>query len=93
MELEPQTGRKHQLRRHMKHLFHPIVGDTSHGDGRHNVFYREHFELSRLLLIAKSLSFIHPVTHAPIHIEADIGEEVLALFAKFNWPATEAEYR
>ena len=92
MELEPQTGRKHQLRRHMKHLFHPIVGDTSHGDGRHNVFYRDHFQLPRLLLIAKSLSFKHPITNADVHIEADVGEPVLALFAQFGWPATEADY-
>lgn len=43
VRLFPKTGRKHQLRRHMDHLFHPIVGDTTHGDGRHNRFFREHF--------------------------------------------------
>lgn len=39
MHLQPITGRKHQLRRHMKHIFHPIVGDTTHGDGCHNRFF------------------------------------------------------
>ena len=77
----------------MKHLFHPIVGDTTHGDGRHNVFYREHFELPRLLLIAKSLSFIHPVTAQPVHIEAAVGDEVLGLFEQFGWPAQESDYQ
>ncbi|MFT5808038.1 MAG: tRNA pseudouridine65 synthase [Moritella dasanensis] len=92
MELEPQTGRKHQLRRHMRHLFHPIVGDTTHGDGRHNVFYREHFNLQRLLLISKSLSFIHPITEQPVHIEAEVGAEILGLFEQFDWPAQESDY-
>ena len=43
LSLTPETGRKHQLRRHMKHIFHPIVGDTTHGDGKHNNMFREHF--------------------------------------------------
>lgn len=38
LRVSPKTGRKHQIRRHMKHIFHPVVGDTSHGDGRHNAF-------------------------------------------------------
>ncbi|MDF4536342.1 tRNA pseudouridine(65) synthase TruC, partial [Vibrio parahaemolyticus] len=42
MEMQPKTGRKHQLRRHMAHLRHPIVGDTTHGDGVHNRLFREH---------------------------------------------------
>lgn len=92
MALEPQTGRKHQLRRHMKHLFHPIVGDTTHGDGRHNAFYRQHFAVQRLLLIAKSLSFNHPVTLEPVHIEAELGSEVLGLFTQFGWPDLECDY-
>ncbi|MCK5814190.1 MAG: tRNA pseudouridine(65) synthase TruC, partial [Cocleimonas sp.] len=50
MGLSPKTGRKHQLRRHMKHIFHPIVGDTSHGDGKQNTFFREYFDCHRLLL-------------------------------------------
>src|SRR3569623_2121746 len=41
LEVMPHTGRKHQIRRHMKHVFHPVIGDTSHGDGRHNRFFRE----------------------------------------------------
>jgi tRNA pseudouridine65 synthase len=36
MELEPLTGRRHQIRRHFKHLAHPLVGDTTHGKGAHN---------------------------------------------------------
>jgi tRNA pseudouridine65 synthase len=36
VQLEPKTGRKHQLPRHLKHIFHPIMGDTTHGDGKQN---------------------------------------------------------
>ncbi|MEY3001813.1 MAG: tRNA pseudouridine(65) synthase TruC, partial [Pseudomonadota bacterium] len=43
IKLTPKTGRKHQLRRHMKHIFHPIIGDTKHGRGEHNQFFRETF--------------------------------------------------
>ncbi len=46
VKLLPKTGIKHQLRRHMKHIFHPIVGDTKHGRGEHNILLREKFECS-----------------------------------------------
>ena len=47
VELKPQTGRKHQLRRHMAHLRHPIVGDTRHGEGRHNRLYRDKYNVHK----------------------------------------------
>ena len=48
--LQPVTGRQHQLRRHMKHLHHPLIGDTAYGKGLHNRFFREQFGIHRLLL-------------------------------------------
>lgn len=60
IELRPQSGRRHQLRRHMKHVFHPLIGDTNYGEGRHNRYFREHFACHRLMLAATSLSFAHP---------------------------------
>lgn len=57
MKLSPITGRKHQLRRHMTHLFHPIVGDTTHGDTAQNRAVAELTGVSRLLLHAYGLSF------------------------------------
>ncbi|RTZ63157.1 MAG: tRNA pseudouridine(65) synthase TruC [Aquificaceae bacterium] len=73
VKLMPETGRKHQIRRHMKHIFHPIVGDTSHGDGKHNSLFREQFACHRLLLHADCLALKHPlsgdelVIHAALH--------------------------
>lgn len=82
VELKPRTGRKHQLRRHMAHLRHPIVGDSHHGDGRHNRFFREHFNLHRLMLAATTLAFEHPHTKTAVRIELPLPEDLLLPFAK-----------
>jgi tRNA pseudouridine65 synthase len=55
LKLIPRTGRKHQLRRHLAHIRHPILGDTRHGDGAQNRFLREQFGTHRLLLRATRL--------------------------------------
>lgn len=72
LEMKPHTGRKHQLRRHMHHLDHHIIGDVNHGDGRHNRLFREEFDCHRLLLHAMSMVFIHPVTSQEITLFADV---------------------
>jgi len=58
----PDTGRRHQLRRHLNGISHPIVGDTARGDRHHNRFFREHFGCRRLLLHAWRLAFRQPAT-------------------------------
>lgn len=83
--LKPVTGRKHQLRRHMAHLRHPIVGDTSHGDGKHNALFKQQFNCRRLLLIAKQLEFPHPVSGLPLMVQAGLNE-LQPLFNQFGWP-------
>ncbi len=85
LRLRPKTGRKHQLRRHMKHIFHPIVGDTKHGRGEHNRLYREKFECHRLLLHANRLEFIHPLNKKNIVIQAPLDEMFKKLFKIFSW--------
>jgi tRNA pseudouridine65 synthase len=71
LELKPLTGRKHQLRRHLAHIRHPIIGDTRHGDGIQNRFIRTHFECHQLLLRATQLEIQHPKTDTPLIIQAD----------------------
>lgn len=85
MELSPLTGRKHQLRRHMKHLRHPIVGDTTHGDGKHNRLYREEFACERLMLHASRLEFEHPFTGMQMVLEARFDETWKSLIQRFDW--------
>ena len=64
--LYPETGRKHQLRRHMQHISHPIIGDTNYGRTRHNHYFAERFGQSRLMLAATAMAFRHPVTGQPL---------------------------
>jgi tRNA pseudouridine65 synthase len=62
VEATPHTGRPHQVRRHLKHLSHPVLGDTRYGSGEHNRACRERFSLHRLALHAARLSFVHPAS-------------------------------
>lgn len=75
VELQPVTGRRHQLRRHMKHIAHPIIGDATHGKGPLNRALAELLGLQRLWLHAGRLELTHPVTGQPLLIEAALGEE------------------
>lgn len=84
LKLTPHTGRKHQLRRHMKHIMHPIVGDTKHGRGEHNRLFREKFDCHRLLLHADSLRFVHPYTDKSLLIEAEPDETFLRVLELFS---------
>ncbi|MFB9214607.1 tRNA pseudouridine(65) synthase TruC [Vibrio sinaloensis] len=89
MEMKPLTGRKHQLRRHMAHLRHPIVGDTTHGDGKHNKLFREVYDSHRLLLHASSLSFIHPFSGEKLVIKAAVDSTWQRLCEEFDWQMPE----
>lgn len=92
VSLTPETGRKHQIRRHMKHIFHPIVGDTTHGDGKHNAMFRERFALSRLLLVATELRFEHPVTGASVKLSASLGEEFERVLIGLGCPLDKSQF-
>lgn len=72
VRLQPQTGRKHQLRRHMKHLLHPIVGDTKYGRNEHNRFFREQYDVHRLLLHAVRLTLTHPLLNRKLVLNAGL---------------------
>jgi tRNA pseudouridine65 synthase len=69
----------------MKHILHPIVGDTKHGEGRHNRLFREHLDSHRLLLMAVAIEFEHPVTGQKVKIESGVGDDVEGLFKRLGW--------
>ena len=83
VELKPKTGRKHQLRRHMKHIFHPILGDSKHGDLHQNRAFAEFFFIKRLMLHASKLQITHPINHDPIIIEANLDQQWQDILLKF----------
>ncbi len=85
VRLFPKTGRKHQLRRHMKHILHPIIGDTKYGRGEHNRFFREQFNAHRLLLHAYELRLVHPVLDRELTLNAKLDEVFLGLVKEFGF--------
>ncbi len=69
--LNPKTGRWHQLRRHLAHINHPIIGDTTHGDNKRNRIFLDRFGFRRLWLTATQLKIRHPITNEKLNIKAE----------------------
>lgn len=85
VELRPLTGRQHQLRRHMKHIAHPIIGDATHGKGRHNRLFQERFDSHRLLLACTGLRLRHPASGAPLLLQAPPAADFGRVAAALGW--------
>lgn len=79
VRLVPKTGRKHQLRRHMAHIRHPIVGDTTHGDGRQNKFLRHQYHFDRLGLVCHRMVIKHPTSHQSLSLQVQAEPCITAL--------------
>jgi tRNA pseudouridine65 synthase len=90
LKLKPKTGRKHQLRRHMAHIRHPIIGDTTHGDGKQNRYAQQHMHIDRLALCAHELKFQHPYSEQAITLKTTLDnslrqiESLLTQYCTFN---------
>jgi tRNA pseudouridine65 synthase len=79
VEAKPETGRMHQLRKHFAHIFHPIIGDRTHGCNKQNKLFKEKWELDTMLLHASQLAFEHPVNGMQVLIEAPLQPEFLRM--------------
>ena len=88
---EPQTGRFRQIRKHMAHIHHPVMGDCQHGRSDHNRLYKQYFSCHRMLLHAWRLSFRHPVDGRPMVLEAPLDAAFQALLQRFDWSLPDAE--
>jgi tRNA pseudouridine65 synthase len=91
--LQPETGRRHQLRRHMKHQSHHLVGDTTYGKGEHNRMFREHLACSRLLLHAWSLEFEHPESGRTVRVIAPLDKAFESVIRQLDWTEDWARWR
>ena len=85
VELTPETGRRHQIRRHMKHVAHPVIGDATYGKGRHNRLFARLFGSDRLLLACVELRLQHPVTGAPLALRAPLAADFARVAVALGW--------
>jgi tRNA pseudouridine65 synthase len=85
VQVQPETGRMHQIRKHFAHIRHYIVGDKRHGDWRHNQMFLEELHSPYLLLHAGLLEFIHPVTGNKVSVAAPMPQNMHRLCLQFGW--------
>ncbi|WP_323814552.1 tRNA pseudouridine(65) synthase TruC [Cellvibrio sp. NN19] len=85
VQCNPKTGRKHQIRRHLKHISHPIIGDAKHGKGNHNRFFQEKFSCSGLMLASPQMEFVHPVTNEALTLIAPLAPSFTKIIQHFGW--------
>ena len=86
VELMPQTGRRHQIRRHLKHIAHPIVGDATYGKGRHNRLFQDLFNCHRLLLACLEMRLNHPVSGLALTLRAPLADDFASVIGQLGWP-------
>jgi tRNA pseudouridine65 synthase len=85
VEAAPETGRMHQLRKHFAHIFHPIIGDRTHGCNKQNKLFKETWELDTMMLHASELIFTHPVTGLQVVINAPLQPEFVRTMGIMGW--------
>jgi len=85
LELRPEGGRRHQLRRHLKHVSHPIVGDTTYGKSAHNRLFQQLFRSRRLLLACVEMRLRHPITAFELTVQAPLDGEFHAVVQALGW--------
>lgn len=84
VEAIPHTGRTHQIRKHLKHLSHPIIGDVRYGKGEHNRIFRERFDFPRLALHCERMAFLHPRSAVRLEIVARLPADFATLLERLN---------
>ena len=85
VEIMPQTGRMHQIRKHFAHILHPIIGDRPHGCNKQNRLFKERWNMTTMLLHASELSFINQMTEEEITITANLQFEFNRVIELMGW--------
>jgi 23S rRNA pseudouridine955/2504/2580 synthase len=87
LQLRIETGRTHQIRRHLQALGHPVAGDARYGDFPFNRLARTRWGVRRMFLHAWKLELPHPMTARPLRVAAPPPDELLAVLRKMNLAA------
>lgn len=77
VEVIPETGRMHQIRKHFAHIFHPIIGDRPHGCNKQNRFFKEQWDMNTMMLHASELEFEHPVLGEKMSLKVEFSSQML----------------
>ncbi len=85
LALYPETGRRHQIRRHLKHVSYPIVGDATYGKGRHNRMFAERFGVNRMFLAGWRLECRHPASGVALDIRAPLAPDFANVVGALGW--------
>lgn len=84
VEVFPEQGRMHQIRKHFAHIMHPILADRPHGCNKQNRLWKENFQMDTMMLHARCMSFTHPITGSKIRIEAPLQSEFKRVLSILN---------
>lgn len=85
IEVDLLTGRTHQIRRHLAHIRHYIIGDKKHGDNKQNIFFERQFGLQNLMLHAWKLSFVHPLSLGKIRLSCPPPVHFRTIMQELGW--------
>lgn len=72
VQIQPKTGRYHQIRKHFAHLRHPIIADRPHGCNKQNKLFKNQFKHTTMLLHCSGLKFTHPISGEAIQLYANL---------------------
>lgn len=86
VEAVTRSGRLHQVRLHLKHLSHPLIGDANYGKGRLNRALRDAYGLARLALHAAAIELPHPRGGDLLTLRAPLPEDLLLPLERMGFP-------
>ena len=92
LEVELLTGRTHQIRRHLAHIRHYILGDRKHGDNKQNSYFETHYGLQNLLLHSWKLDFAHPLTQTSLQLTCTPPPHFQAIVEKLGWSRADFDW-
>lgn len=84
IQAQPKTGRMHQIRKHLNHLRHPIIGDRPHGCNKQNKLFLEKWNLTKMLLHAKEMKIEHPYSEKKLSLAVPLPKYFDQILEKLN---------